>query len=111
MKRLIYVKVVRLNQLHDEIVAALPALKPAMIVEETPDGVALTVPDDTDAAAIGALVEAHTPKVRIPPPVPTAGQVTALRQLAQSAGDLTPAQLSAAARALLAVLRHRTGDV
>lgn len=110
--RLHFVKAHRLNQLHDEILAALPAFRTTLRVEGLADNVWLTVPDDTGALAIEAAVEAHVLQpLPVPPPPPGAAALTALRQIAQSSGDLTPAQLSQGPRALIALTRYRTGDV
>lgn len=78
MKRLHFVKPNALSILHDELVAALPALRPVpvgadlrvspvMTVEGRGDDIWLTVPDDADAAAIGAVVAAHDPAAARPP--------------------------------------------
>jgi hypothetical protein len=78
MRTLMFTHPYALNKLHDELLAALPALRPIagpdgqpaaiLLVEGLPDGVLrLTVPDDADAAAITAVVAAHDPT---PLPVP-----------------------------------------
>jgi septal ring-binding cell division protein DamX len=94
MKRLHYIKPNNLSGLHDQILTAIPALRPVlntrgenepiMRVEGLGDEVWLTVPDTEDEAAIGAVVQTHDPTT-----LPT-----------------TPAQTSAARRAeLLAIPR------
>ena len=57
-----YAGPVRLNQLHDEIVAALPGLRAALTVEGWgTSGARLTFPDDADGATIESVVAAHAP--------------------------------------------------
>lgn len=67
--RLHFAKSTRLSQLHDEILAACPAVRPVegqaqMAVEGDSDNVWLTLPDDLSAATrqeIEAIVSNHTP--------------------------------------------------
>ena len=77
MKRLNFTKLNNLSLLHDQLLAAIPDLRPisndqgridsdgntaleaVMVVEGTATEVSLTVPDDADQAAIAAVVEAH----------------------------------------------------
>jgi len=74
MKRLHFQKANNLDAFHDELLAALPNLRPvpnpsteraeleAVIrVEGLGDDIWLTVPDDADEAAIAAVVQAHDP--------------------------------------------------
>lgn len=61
MKRLTYRRAHKLVQLHDELLAALPALRDAMTVQGAADAVWLTVPDNADEAAIATVVAAHVP--------------------------------------------------
>jgi hypothetical protein len=66
-----------LSQLHDELLAAVPALRPApgpdgalvpvMTVLGQGDVVRLIVPDGTDTAAVDAVVAAHVPQARYDP--------------------------------------------
>lgn len=68
MKALQFTKVNDLSQLHDELLAAIPALRPVnsapvMSVEGLGNSITLTVPDNTDAAAVQAVVTAHNPAV------------------------------------------------
>ncbi len=56
----------KLTLLHDELLAAFPALRETLRVEgptpdDPPNTIRLTVPDGTDEAAIVALVQAHNP--------------------------------------------------
>ncbi len=77
MKRLHFQKTNDLSQLHDELLRALPALRPiggpadapslgrgpaataTIAVEGKGDDIWLTVPDDADDAAIASVVAAH----------------------------------------------------
>lgn len=67
MKVLQYNKAHNLSKLHDEILAAIPALKPelggmAIIrVESKNNDIWITVPDDTNEQAIQAVIDAHDP--------------------------------------------------
>ncbi len=56
----------KLTLLHDELLAAFPALRETLRVEgprpnDPPNTIRLTVPDGTDEAAIVALIQAHNP--------------------------------------------------
>lgn len=110
MTRLTYRRANRLSQLHDELLAAFPDLAGVLRVEGRDDTIWIAVPDAIDPAAIEAVVAAHTPGPPSGPPPPTAADLTALSQIAQSSGDLTPAQLSQGTRAVIAVLRYRLPD-
>ena len=76
-KRLNFSKAHNLGQLHDEILAAIPALAPTpdgagqrvaiMGVEGLGDGLWLTVPDGTDEVALAAVVAAHVARSESPP--------------------------------------------
>ena len=76
-KRLHFQKTHALSQLHDEVLAAVPEVRPrmsapgqweaVMAVEGRGDDVWLTVPDEADAATIAAVVSAHTPQPPAPP--------------------------------------------
>lgn len=78
MKRLHYTRTNNLSKLHDELLAAIPALRPipnddgklvvVMRVEGRGDDIWLTVPDDADETAIAAVVDAHDPTPRPVPP-------------------------------------------
>jgi hypothetical protein len=78
MKRLHYNRPNNLSKLHDELLAAIPALRPVpnddgelvavMRVEGREDDIWLTVPDDADEAAIAVVVDAHDPTPRSVPP-------------------------------------------
>ena len=70
MKKLTYTLSNDLSQLHDEILAAIPALRPVtvsgaltpvMSVIGLNNAVTLFTPDDADEAAIQAVIDAHTP--------------------------------------------------
>lgn len=71
MKRLHYQIPHNLSVLHDELLAAIPALaprvsatgnrEPILGVEGDDANVWLTVPDDTDEAAISEVVQSHDP--------------------------------------------------
>jgi len=78
MKRLHFLKSNNLSLLHDELLAAVPALAPirdaqglgtaVMAVEGTETEVWLTVPDTADETTIAAVVTAHDPtKVQTDP--------------------------------------------
>jgi hypothetical protein len=80
VKRLTFTRVHNLSQLHDELLAAIPALRPLngvpqITVEGKDNSIRLTVADNADDAAITAVVNNHTPA---PPPAPAD-----LKQLAQ----------------------------
>ena len=72
MKRLHFQKPNDLSRLHDELLAAIPSLRPVinvrgerepvMQVEGKGNDIWLTVPDGADEAAIGAVVTAHVPR-------------------------------------------------
>ncbi len=56
----------KLTLLHDELLAAFPALRETLRVEgptpnDPPNTIRLTVPDGTDEAAIVAIIQAHNP--------------------------------------------------
>ena len=83
MKTLSYRKVHNLSLLHDQILAAVPSLRPVpkpsepsvleavMRVEGQGDDIWLTVPDTADEAAITVIVQAHDatrPVPRTPDP-------------------------------------------
>ena len=64
---------VSVSQLHDELLTKFPAWRgtpqpngsfrdPLLRVEHTDQEIRLTVPEDTDAAAVQAVVTAHKPK-------------------------------------------------
>lgn len=69
MKRLQFNRPNNLSKLHDELLAAIPALRPVlntqdrqeavMRVEGSGDTVWLEVPNTADTAAIGVVVQAH----------------------------------------------------
>ena len=85
MKTFTYTQPHKLNQLHDELLVAFPALSESLRLEgpssgarvkdsdndgeyitlpaDPPDTFHVTVPDDTDEAAIAAVVQAHDPTV------------------------------------------------
>lgn len=71
--RLHYERPNDLSKLHDELLAALPALRPTeggpvLAVEGLGDDIWLTVPDDADQDAIAAVVAAHDPTPSEPGP-------------------------------------------
>lgn len=87
MKRLSFTKPNNLSLLHDQLLAALPALRPVpnaqgrisdftgkvelepiMAVEGLGDEVWLTVPDTANESAIAAVVAAHDPTAKQPDP-------------------------------------------
>lgn len=68
MKTLHYTRPHRLSQLHDELLAALPALRPVegvpvMRLEGIGEDIWIGVPDPTSEAPVAAVVTAHVPKV------------------------------------------------
>lgn len=80
MKTLTYERRHNLSQLHDEILLAVPTLRPVpipteelppglnsafrpmMSIEGSEDTIRVSVPDDTDEVAIEKVVKTHTPK-------------------------------------------------
>ena len=64
------------GKLYDEIIAAIPALRPApnerqiLGLSWLGDDIWLTVPDDTDPAIVAAVVVAHDPTPLPVPPTP-----------------------------------------
>ena len=86
MKRLNFTKLNNLSLLHDELLAAIPALRPVpngqgridsdgnialeavMGVEGTDNELWLTVPDTADEAAISTVVQAHDSTVVVSSP-------------------------------------------
>lgn len=71
--RLTYTRPNDLSKLHDELLAAIPSLRPVgmtprMIVEGAGEDIYLTVPSDADVSAIYAVVQAHDPTPRPQPP-------------------------------------------
>lgn len=95
MKRLYFRRPNRLSPLHDELLAAIPALSPVpnargelqavMHVEGLGDDIWLTVPDDADEAAINAVVQAHNP---LAPRPPTAAEITQAQAISDKADAL-----------------------
>ena len=88
MKTLSFSRAHDLAQLHNELLAAVPALagtflrddgaeEPKLRVEGIGTTVHLTVPDDADERAIAAVVDAHEPK-----PAPESGPTRDERLLA-----------------------------
>ncbi len=63
--RLRYTRAVHLSKLHDELLAAVPELRPlddetpVMTIEGNDTEVRLTIPEDVDLATIEAVVRAH----------------------------------------------------
>ncbi len=66
-----------IGQLHDELEAAVPALRPksengervaVMSATSRGDEITLLVPDEADEATVRAVVSAHVPRARTPPP-------------------------------------------
>jgi len=78
MKRLHFNRPNNLSLLHDEILQAIPALRPTVNVSEEleptiqveglEDDVWLSVPDDADEAAIAFVVQTHDPTILRPDP-------------------------------------------
>jgi len=78
MKRLQHVRPNNLDRLHDELLAAIPALRPrpnergileaVMQVEGSGDRILLTVPDATDDLLVRGVVQAHVAPPPAPPP-------------------------------------------
>lgn len=116
MKRLHFVKAHDLSRLHDEILAAMPGLKPIpniagrvdtlrpptnpptlelepqLHVEGRGDDIWLTVPDNADETAIASVVQAHNPSAAEPltPTEARAQRITELLTISRS--DWTTAQ-------------------
>jgi hypothetical protein len=90
--RLHYVKPNNLSQLHDEILAAIPALRPTdegpvMVVEGLDDDIYLTVPDGTDEPSIAAVVAAHIPRDPLTPTIDQREREEAEAQLLYATDD------------------------
>jgi hypothetical protein len=84
MKTLSFRHANTLSALHDQLLAALPGLRgeaapgePLLRVEGRDDDLWLTVPDETDDAAVAAVVAAH-----VPTPLPDERALTAERHAA-----------------------------
>lgn len=81
-KRLTISRRHHLDKLHDELLAAIPALAPKAndagereaVFTLSGDGgeLVLEIPDDVDEAAVAAVVNAHDPTPPPPPPPPLA---------------------------------------
>lgn len=126
MKKLRYSKANLLSALHDQLLSAVPALRPAvnergenepvMAVEAWGDEIVLSVPDGTDEAAVAAVVAAHDRAALEAALVQGEAEAAALRaqiiSLAQSAVGVRVDLLTAAqVRALFAVVLHKAGGV
>ena len=112
--RLTYARPHNLSQLHDELLTALPALRTELRVEGLGDEIRLTVPDEIDEAiiaTIGTLVTNHTPKPVATLPALIEAEKSLLRTIDGSSEELTPAQLGNGLRALLKLVRYRSGDI
>lgn len=101
MRALHYERPVHLDRLHDELLAALPALRPqagrpVLAVQGTPAEVWLLVPDDADEPSIAAIVEAHDPT----PPAPQPALTEQLATILASATELSQATRDALVAAL-----------
>jgi len=77
MKELRVTKAHNLNQLHDELEAAVPALRPAtvngervavMALQSAGDEITVRFPDEVDEAAVRAAITAHVARPREAPP-------------------------------------------
>jgi hypothetical protein len=88
MKTLTFTQAHHLGKLHDELLAAIPALQPTGTGDErqavmtvSGDGQTLTlqVPDGADEAAIQAVVAAHDPTPPAPPVDPDEELAAAIR--------------------------------
>jgi hypothetical protein len=115
MKKLTFTQAHHLGKLHDELLAAIPALQPTGAGEErravmsvSGDGstLSLGVPDDADEAAIAAVVAAHDPTPPAPPPDPNT-ELTAAIAAVDTTGIVDPAA-KAAVEALRDALLGRT---
>jgi len=106
MKRLSYRQPVHLSKLHDELLAAIPALagerepgQPRLRVAGDATSAQLDVDDQADEATIAAIVAAHDPT---PPPDKAALQRDAIRprisELEQLADKLAAGTATAAER-------------
>lgn len=93
MRRLTFARPHRLGKLHDELLAAVPTLRPVVrqdrenvaVMTISGDGQTLTlaIPDDADDAAIEAVVAAHdatTPSTTEAQQTQTAANDTTIRQ-------------------------------
>jgi len=93
MKTLHYARINDLSRLHDELLSAIPGLRPilnaqrqreaVMVVQGREDDIWLTVPDMADEVTIAAVVQSHNP---LTPKPPTAAEI-AQAQAISDAGD------------------------
>jgi hypothetical protein len=107
-KRLHFNKPNRINKLHDELLAAIAALRgpqqpdgsrlAVMTVESSGDDIWLTVPDDADETAIQAVIDAHTNAA--PPPSQDEIDIEEIREILTGPGNLTQAQIKKGFRLL-----------
>lgn len=122
MKTLTYTRAHNLGQLHDQIMAGVPALagtyarpgdgaqEPKLRAESVGDAIRLTVPDDADEGAIAAVVAAHVPAP--PPPGVTSDDFDFLDEIRANidpGADTWGAELLAWTEAQSAMLRIRLG--
>jgi hypothetical protein len=105
-----------LSALHDELLAAIPALAPVpgpdgpvpvMAVEGEGPTVRLTVPDGTDTGAVDAVVAAHVPQTPYDPTA-QAREVAAVRRRERVRGDYDSARALVAAATTVEELRAAT---
>ncbi len=80
----------KLTLLHDELLAAFPALRETLRVEgptpdDPPNTIRLTVPDGTDEGAIVAIVQAHNPAAQSAAEQKDAERTTAATDLSGAA--------------------------
>lgn len=122
MLELTYTRPNDLAQLHDELLRAVPSLRPVpgggpsgyaaavMSAEASGEDVRLLVPDDTDAGAVDAVVAAHVPQARYAPDDLLARRAPLLRDNRRRA-DLARLRRSVAAAGTVAALRAATAEV
>lgn len=90
--RLHYTRPNALSQLHDELLAAIPSLRPTngqvvLRVEGSGNNIYLDVPGDSNVDAIATVVTAHVPAP--PPPLPDyADEETTRAQLVSAVDNL-----------------------
>ena len=111
MQTLTYTQPHDLNQLHDELLAAIPALRPilgadgeyyaVMLVTGDGDTITLNVPDDADTNAIAGVVAAHDPAKRQREAAAAAVAAEMARLAAEQAAAERTAQMQADADVVL----------
>lgn len=116
MMRLEYTVAHDLNALHNELIAA--GINPTYVGDDPddPDGVVIEVPDDTDPAAVEAVINAHD-KAAVEQAQETArtqhqNDIANIKAFMQAAnGSATNAQRDAFLKSFVRVARERWQDL